>query len=152
MAWTTSRSGASGSGMRIFAFGGTRYAERARVGAWPEDFSVTAEFEDTYSLPFGRQLLSYGAGVRDGQPFLIVRQRQNEDDRGGYAYTVLLDPGEDVWERFGFNAARLLLAIQQQSSFWSELLTTPNVLATPAIIAERLATVMGSGLELSGSP
>lgn len=124
--------------MRIFAFGGNRYAERARVGEWPADFADTVEFEDVFALPFGRRLLAYGVGVRDATPVLVVRERQSEEDRGGYAYTVLLDPGAEIWKRFDYNAARLLLAAQRHAAFWTELLTSPSTLASPDIVRDRL--------------
>ena len=53
----------------------------------------------------------YGLGMLAKQPFMILRQRQNVENRGGYPFSLLLDPGEAVWERFEWNGAAVVAAI-----------------------------------------
>ncbi|MDX6695169.1 MAG: hypothetical protein QOF02_2772 [Blastocatellia bacterium] len=93
--------------MRLLAYGGTSYNERQRIGVWG-DISRGA-LEDTYGLP--EQMMIYGLGVLDEQPFLVVRQRQLTETGRAYAFSLLLDPGSDVWERFRWNAAALACAL-----------------------------------------
>jgi hypothetical protein len=94
--------------MRILAHGGTSFSERHRIGAWP---SIPREvLESTYGLP-GDSMI-YGLGVlEDCQPFLVVRLRQVTEIGRSYAYSLLLDPGRDIWTTFDWNTADLLRAI-----------------------------------------
>lgn len=118
-----------GVAVRLFAYGGSRYEVRNRIGEWPPDFADTASFEDLHALPLGGGTLAYGVGLRP-TPALILRERQNEGDRGGYAYTVMLDPGREVWERFGWNGAQLLQAARADEPLWTALLREPERLVT----------------------
>jgi hypothetical protein len=124
---------------RLFAFGGTRYEVRTRLGEWPETFADTTEFESLAGLPVGENRLAFGVGLRP-TPTLILRQRQSEQDRGGYAYTVLLDPGRELWTRCGWNAARLLLAMRRDAELWRGLLLEPERLVT-SFLQARLAAL-----------
>ncbi len=108
--------------VRLLAYGGTHYAERSRVGAWPS--IPTGTLQDLYGLVPGG--VAYGCGVLDAQAFLVIRQRQNTSNRGGYAYSLLLDPGRQVWERFGWNAARLTHTILSSPASASLLLEEPE--------------------------
>lgn len=94
--------------MRILAHGGTSFSERHRSGEWP---SIPREvLESTYGLP-GDSMI-YGLGVLDDcQPFLIIRLRQVTEIGRSYAYSLLLDPGRDIWTTFKWNTADLLRAI-----------------------------------------
>ncbi len=87
--------------MRLLVYGGTGYYERQRIGSW-ETISREA-LEDTYGLPQDKNI--YGVGLPDNQPALIFRQRQQTETVRSYAYTLLLDPGRNIWERFGWNGA-----------------------------------------------
>ena len=87
--------------MRLLAYGGTAYVERRRIGAWGE--VPRGALEDTYGMP--GEAVSYGCGLLEGQPCLILRQRQTTDIGRTYAFSLLLDPGAEVWARFGWNAA-----------------------------------------------
>ncbi len=120
--------------VRLLAYGGTCFAERARIGGWPP--IPTDTLQDTYGLRV--DALSYGVGVLREEPFLIVRERQNVGHRGGYPYTLLLDPGEPVWEQFGWNAAQLLLAILR-TPLSSRLLAEPE-----SFTAATLESALGS--------
>ncbi len=92
---------------RLLAYGGTSFSERRRIGQWPAIPEAT--LRDSYGL--AANTWCYGMGVIESQPFLIFRQRQNVEQRGGYPFSLLLDPGEPVWERFGWNAAALVEAL-----------------------------------------
>jgi hypothetical protein len=88
---------------RILAYGGNKYAERVRVGRWPT--IECGVMSDRYAARDGA--ISFGVGLTGGHPFLILRQIQDSHQRGGYPYTVLLDPGREGWERIGWNGALL---------------------------------------------
>lgn len=88
---------------RLLAYGGTSFSERRRIGVWPAVPEAT--LRDSYGLT--PNSWCYGFGVLEAQPFLIFRQRQNVEQRGGYPFSLLLDPGEAVWQRFEWNAAAL---------------------------------------------
>jgi hypothetical protein len=90
--------------VRLLAYGGTRSEERARFGAWPD---ISAGFlEDSYGL--APPLFSFGVGVMANQPFLIIRNRQHLEMRGGYPFTLLLDPGDSSWKHYEWNGARMI--------------------------------------------
>src|SRR5262249_10799788 len=105
---------------RLLAYGGTSFSERRRIGQWP------AVPEATLRDPEGLTATSwcYGVGTLGKQPFVILRQRQNIEQRGGYPFSLLLDPGEEVWQRFGWNGAALVAAILQNEP--NMLLQTPE--------------------------
>ncbi len=96
--------------MRLLAYGGTSYRERRRVGIWPS--IPEGALGDTYGL--SEDELSFGVGlVEDHQPFLVLRQRQVPDKQSHrqYAYTLLLDPGADLWQHYGWNGASLIVSL-----------------------------------------
>ncbi|HEY9285111.1 MAG TPA: hypothetical protein VIP46_16785, partial [Pyrinomonadaceae bacterium] len=117
--------------MRLLAHGGTSYTERRRVGAWP---SIPRDaLEDTYGLPGASRI--YGLGVlEDCQPFLIYRLRQVTDSGRSYAFSLLLDPGGEVWERFGWNCADLLRALLADG-IGAALVTQPESLSVEEVSA-----------------
>jgi hypothetical protein len=92
---------------RLLAYGGTSFSERRRIGQWPAVPEAT--LRDSYGLQTNAWV--YGLGVLARQPFLIFRQRQNIESRGGYPFSLLLDPAEAVWRNFSWNAAALIAAL-----------------------------------------
>lgn len=108
--------------LRFLAYGGTGYVQRLRMGIWPPIPNGT--LQDLYGLLPGKR--AYGLGILDGQPFLVIRERQNAHSRGGYAYTLLLDPGEEIWQSFGWNAAWLLSEILNNPIACKLLLSEPE--------------------------
>lgn len=112
--------------MRLLAYGGIMYVERCRVGKWPD--IPEGALSDVYALSEG--VRSYGVGfLEDDSPFLILKERQNLENRGGYAFTLLLDPGREVWERFGWNGAKLLTSLFTEGKEIGErLLSNPESL------------------------
>jgi hypothetical protein len=73
----------------------------------------------------------YGLGVLDDcLPFLVIRVRQVTEIGRSYAYSLLLDPGRDVWVRFDWNAADLLRAILEDKVRRESLLLRPESLTT----------------------
>lgn len=107
--------------MRLLAYGGIKYIERRRIGEWAE--IKRGALEDTYGMP--DNAIVYGCGILSNKPFLIYRQRQITDTGRSYAYTLLLDPGEENWKRFGWNAADFLAALIPSREF-NALLVTPE--------------------------
>ncbi|MCA1592089.1 MAG: hypothetical protein LC754_05450 [Acidobacteria bacterium] len=116
--------------MRLLAYGGTSYNERQRIGAWGD--IPRGALEDTYGLP--EQTLIFGLGMLDEQPFLVVRQRQVTETGRAYAFSLLLDPGRDVWERFRWNAAGLACALfENPNSLGQQLLERPEAFTEEAL-------------------
>ncbi len=113
--------------MRLLAYGGTSYIERYRIGQWPT--ILEGALSDTYLL--GGNELRFGVGLlQEDSPFLILRQRQHIENRGGYAFTLLLDPGSEVWEKFKWNGAALAHRIMADE-------IGPTLLSAPEEVTER---------------
>jgi len=110
--------------MRLLAYGGTSYTTRCRIGDWPSIPEGALGDRSTLTS----ESLSFGVGLlEDAQPFLVVRQKQNAHERGGYAFTLLLDPGRDVWERFQWNGPQLALSLfGDTNTLGSKLLAEPE--------------------------
>lgn len=93
--------------MRILAFGGAKgYTERLNLGGWRVDHGALG---DETGVP--AHGLSIGCGVTDGAAYLIVRQLQKDSNKRSTVFTLFLDPGEELWRRFHWNAAALALAL-----------------------------------------
>ena len=121
--------------MRLLAYGGTSYIERCRIGQWPN--ILEGALSDTYLL--GGNELRFGVGLlQEDSPFLILRQRQHIENRGGYAFTLLLDPGVEVWEKFQWNGAALAQSILADK-IADTLLSAPE-----EITEQQLSTVIES--------
>lgn len=117
--------------MRLFAFGGTSYNERCRLGVWPD--LLVGALQDVYGLTEDR--ISYGLGTLGQQPFLLLRRHQDRQLRGGYPLTVLVDPGEGVWQRFGWNAARLIACLMDgEGAPGAALMAEPERFASTAAL------------------
>lgn len=119
---------------RLLAYGGTSFSERRKIGPWPAVPEAT--LRDTYGLT--ATTWCFGVGTLGKQPFVILRQRQNIENRGGYPFSLLFDPGEEAWLRFGYNAAALAAAILNTDDSVRELLLqTPERCSAEAL--ERVA-------------
>lgn len=105
---------------RLLAYGGTGDWERRRIGDWPD--VGTGALSDLWGLPSGEGRFQFGCGILGGAMALIFRERQCEEDRSGRAYTLLIDPGEANWRRFGWNAALLMLSFAEGASPLLQLL------------------------------
>jgi hypothetical protein len=114
---------------RLLAYGGTSFSERRRIGQWPAVPEAT--LRDSYGLQPNAWV--YGMGVLARQPFLIFRQRQNIESRGGYPFSLLVDPPEAVWQRFSWNAAALIAALLEQNP--ELLFKTPESCSADALEA-----------------
>jgi hypothetical protein len=116
--------------MRLLVYGGTGYYERQRIGSWG---TISREaLEDTYGLPQDKNI--YGLGIADNQPALIFRQRQQTETTRSYAYTLLLDPGKSIWQRFGWNAAAFAQALFEDAHETAQqLLKNPEGLYLDAL-------------------
>jgi len=89
--------------MRFLAYGGNASKERRRIGEWdiPEPI-----LQSGYGIgaPSRR---SFGCGILQNQPYLIFRELQGTE-RGGYPFTLLLDPGEELWRERQWDASQLI--------------------------------------------
>jgi hypothetical protein len=159
--------------VRFYAYGGTSYRERCRIGAWPP--IRTGILEDLYGLrsesacrrarAYGLKGggISFGCGVLENLPILILRHHQNTAMRGGYAYTALIDPGEAVWRKFAFNAAAMFHSLVSSPVHNAALLENPESCtsqslaemfsslepvepASPVVGSDRLGAVLFAGL------
>jgi hypothetical protein len=92
--------------MHVLVYGGVSYSYRRRDQGWPE-FS-----EDAVADAYGLTARAFGMGRIDDRVFIILRELQGER-AGGYPFTLLIDPGEQFWGRFGWNAARAIASLFQ---------------------------------------
>jgi hypothetical protein len=104
--------------MRLLAYGGTGYYERQRIGAW--DNAPRDALDDSFRLEEAQP--TFGLCLIEKEPVLVVRQLQITKTGRAYAYSLLLDPGNDVWSRFEWNAAALADALFDEARGMSELL------------------------------
>jgi hypothetical protein len=124
--------------VRLLVYGGNQHAERRRIGAWPDEIVVPV-FQDTYGSSMRSP--SFGLGVLDDSPFLILRKIENFGERA-YPLVILLDPGRDTWERFRWNGAHLLSALFGTiDSPGIKLLTDPESYHTEEHLAQLLTEV-----------
>lgn len=119
--------------MRILAYGGTGYETRKVLGNWE---SINRNIlQATSGLERG---LSFGCGWFSGEdPFIVIRQLQNVQNRGGYPYTFLIDPGLVCWERFSWNVALMVEALMENPS----VLTSPEDIGGMGDLAELIETL-----------
>ncbi len=120
--------------MRLLVYGGIGHAERCRIGIWRGIEEGT--LDDSYGLHESE--FCFGVGFSEAtsdssdenprNPFIILRQLQNRHDRGGYAFTLLLDPGTDAWQAFAWNAAALMNALLTEESSRELLLIHPETI------------------------
>lgn len=87
------------------SYGRTEFGHMVHFGWWPE--IPDGNLGDYYGLPASGEV-TFGAGEKEGKRFLIFRQRQNIENRGGYPFTALLDPGDEVGEKAGHNDAVII--------------------------------------------
>lgn len=150
--------------MRLLAYGGTSHAERCRIGTWRDikegtldDYNGLDEREYVIGVGFSKAAASddvttssaaaVNASREASQSFVILRQLQNRDNRGGYAYTLLLDPGFEVWHAFAWNAAALMLALLDEPATHERLLARPET-----IDADRLGQMLRDATVRDATP
>lgn len=107
---------------RLLAYGGTSYTERQRIGDW-QQISLGI-LQDRYGVTGGG--VTVGVGLLENRPVLIVRQMQNLWNRGGYPFSLILDPGNAVWRRFGWNGGALAQAILESPAASNVFLVEPD--------------------------
>ncbi len=93
-----------GTAFEVVAYGGNAYLERTYIGTWPSIPEGT--LGDRYGV--SDKAITFGAGEKEGKRYIIFRQLQNIQNRGGYPYTALLDPGEEVRQKSDFNDATII--------------------------------------------
>ncbi|HYV12206.1 MAG TPA: hypothetical protein VE980_15005 [Pyrinomonadaceae bacterium] len=89
--------------MRLLAYGGTAYAERQRIGAWEN--TPRAALDDSFRLDEERS--TFGLCLIENDPVLVIRRLQITRTGREYAYSLLLDPGLEIWLKFDWDAAAL---------------------------------------------
>lgn len=145
--------------MRLLAYGGISHAERCRIGTWRGIKEGT--LDDSYGLHESE--FCFGVGFSEATsdsldedsrtPFIILRQLQNQHDRGGYAFTLLLDPGTEVWQAFAWNAAALMNALLTEESTRELLLIHPETTdlnQLSQILCDAMNCSIGSYLPING--
>jgi hypothetical protein len=92
--------------MRILIYGGNKFVVRYRAGDWDIPSEI---LEDKYGLPL--EDWAFGLGILENESFVILRRRQIGTANREYPYTVLLAPQMETWERFDWNAAKLIKSL-----------------------------------------
>lgn len=106
----------------ILASGGIGFQGRLRVGKWwPDNPGFVWDYYGLDDLK-----LSFGVGEYEEKRFLIFRMRQNITNRGGYPYTLLLDPGEAIWRRAGNNGPAIIQKIMEDKELYDKLMEEPD--------------------------
>ena len=100
---------------------GWGYRERIRFGNIPY---IDSGLGDRSAL-LDNGDVSFGIGIKNNIRFLILRQLQNRESRGGYPYSVLINPGDFIWNTCGWNAALLAHNISQNADLNSMVLKNP---------------------------
>jgi hypothetical protein len=123
---------------RLLVYGGNQHGERRRIGAWPNDMGSQV-FQDTYGSSM--RSASFGVGILDHAPILILRKIENFGERA-YPLAVLLDPGRETWERFKWNGAHLLWSLFGKIDYPGiKLLTEPESYHTDEHLEKLLSEV-----------
>lgn len=120
--------------VKLLAHGGTGFWMRRRIGNWPD--ITTGTLEDDYALP--QDTINFGVGELENQRFIIIRQRQHVENRGGYAYTLLLDPGEPIWQKAKWNAALIIQKILSDKELMPLLMEDPEHIAPDYLVSSML--------------
>jgi len=90
--------------LRVYTYGGESFAERFRAGDW--DSVPVSVIEDFHGIRGGRPW--FGFCVISDRPFLFWKELQNPASRGGYPFGLMLDPGEEFFDRMRWNTAWIL--------------------------------------------
>jgi hypothetical protein len=129
--------------VRLLVYGGNQHGERRRIGVWPEAVGSHV-FQDTYGSSM--RSASFGVGILDHSPFLILRKIENFGERA-YPLVVLFDPGREAWTRFNWNGAHLLWTLFGKIDYPGlKLLTEPESYHTDEHLEKLLSEVDESGL------
>lgn len=123
---------------RLYAYGGTRFSERQRLGRWA--LKSIEPFNDTTGVPENGFVI--GMLWDSGGAAVLVRQQQQDSTQRSNVFTLLLDPGLVVWERFCWNAAALAQALfaDGEASIGNILLIRPEEI-TPETLDALLAKI-----------
>lgn len=109
--------------------GGTRYGNRNYQGKWPDLFlSIGNDYLSASNFPNNEQ--TFGVGERGGRRFIYIIEKQNIQDRGGYMYTFIMDPGDRLWKKSGWNAALIIRNIMEDPILRDICLKYPERIAT----------------------
>lgn len=111
-------------GFEILAYGGTGYSDRLQTGSWGIDRGYMGDRDGLN--PDGT--VSFGAGQEKGRVFLIFRQLQDVERRGGYPYTVLLRFSDEILKKAGYNTALIIRNILSNPELKEKLLKNPGTL------------------------
>ncbi|MBI4426314.1 MAG: hypothetical protein HY567_01950 [Candidatus Kerfeldbacteria bacterium] len=99
----------------FYAYGGKSFEGRRQTPGFRIS-SADARMgvlQDVYGLR--RDHVTFGVGRGWNRKYIIHRELQNPDYRGGYPYTFLFDPGEETWRLYGQNGALLLRNVQRDT-------------------------------------
>jgi len=108
--------------MRLLVYGGNEHNIRCEIGSW--DLSDKGALLDTYGIPKDGWVI--GFGILKDEGFLFLKTTQIAGTRI-YPFTILLDPGEEIWQKFGWNAAHLACSLlDKYQRFRNELVNNPE--------------------------
>lgn len=114
--------------VRFLAHGGAPRTERARLGTWPE--IPSGLLLDVRGI--AREAPAFGLGMLQTRPFLIYREL-NDEGPDAPAYSFLLEPRPEDFERFRWNAAWLLASLLADESARRLLIEEPELVTTETL-------------------
>ena len=120
-----------GMAFEMIAYGGNAYSYRIQIGRWPN--IERSMLGDRYGL--SDKTITFGVGQKEGKRYIIFRQLQNVKNRGGYPYTALLDPGEEVRQKSNFNDATIIRNILADPVLKNYILNEPEKVFDMRIIS-----------------
>lgn len=137
--------------MRLLIYGGTEYASRCRVGEWGIATEILSE---VYGIP-EKGDWAIGLGILEGKGFLILKRQQAGTGGRTYPLVILYDPGEDTWQKFGWNAAKLAAALlDDKNVFMPDLYNRPESFTAEKVaqMTQRLPEISVSASAKSQNP
>ncbi len=108
--------------MKLLIYGGNEHNIRCEIGKW--NLPEKGPLLDTYGIP--KDGWTIGFGILDDEGFLFLKSERVAETRV-YPFTILFAPGDEVWEKFGWNAAHLAASVLgEKNKFHSQLMDKPE--------------------------
>lgn len=94
--------------MRLIIYGGTRSDIRCRIGEWGQ--VNTGLLSEQYGISDNEWAIGFGIDKENGYLFLkTFKEYQGRQ----YPFSLMLDPGEEIWGQFEWNAANLAYSLKK---------------------------------------
>jgi hypothetical protein len=123
--------------MRLYAYGGTEFSTRCQIGEWHRIES--GALQDKFGLK--KESFAIGVGTDERSAFLVFKELQIGTANREYAYTLLLDPGADVWEAAHWNPLHFVGFLLKPERSELVLKTPEKIWENPKLLETLLADI-----------